>query len=227
MHAQDDVVLGRVRVRQVRQGQASQTSLAVIDSPAPAGHRGPDDLDRADVLSRFVAFCVLRMGRSVTTSADVFRGQPPQRQLGEVVRQLRLHHLVSGDLDVQEIGRRVEIFASNLAAARVYRPAAYPGRVTLLRATDRPGRDAAARPVGGPLSDDAGWTDDDGVYGWSRLAAGGVAAADVPGTHHTLLTRPNVLALAAELRATWRRNRAADLAVADSRGPGKQREEEG
>jgi hypothetical protein len=31
MHAHDDVVLGGVRVRQVRQGQPSQTSVAVAD----------------------------------------------------------------------------------------------------------------------------------------------------------------------------------------------------
>jgi len=37
MHAHDDVVLGGVRVRQVREGQPSQTSVAVTDDDGSHG----------------------------------------------------------------------------------------------------------------------------------------------------------------------------------------------
>ena len=71
-----------------------------------------------------------------------------------------------------------------LYAAKCYRPPVYPGRVTLLRArTSSPATAGSA------------------MWGWDRVAAGGVELHEVPGEHHELLKEPRVAGLAATLQA--------------------------
>ena len=73
---------------------------------------------------------------------------------------------------------------SFLAAARHYRPGIYPERMVLLRAAD-------IAPELRDVGDDLGWRD--------RLS-GAIVTVPIPGNHHTLLARPNLLGLAAVLR---------------------------
>jgi thioesterase domain-containing protein len=75
-------------------------------------------------------------------------------------------------------------------AGRRYRPAAYPGRVTLFR---------AASPSPG----------DDPFWGWGRVAAGGVELHEVAGEHLTLMHDPHVAELASRLRHCLDRARAS------------------
>lgn len=67
-------------------------------------------------------------------------------------------------------------------AFREYQPRPYSGRVTLFR--------AAIRSAG---------EGDDPLFGWGRLAAGGVDVRDVPGSHVTMLNEPHVDQLAEQL----------------------------
>jgi thioesterase domain-containing protein len=71
-----------------------------------------------------------------------------------------------------------------LRAADSFRPCVYPGRLTLLRATEV---ESALLDVGPYM-------------GWARLAAGGVETFDVPGNHHTIMDEPNVTVLASMLK---------------------------
>ena len=73
---------------------------------------------------------------------------------------------------------------SFLAAARRYRPGVYPGRTVLLRAAD-------IAPELQDVGDDLGWRDH---------LPGAIVTVPIPGNHHTLLARPNLLGLAAVLR---------------------------
>jgi len=77
--------------------------------------------------------------------------------------------------------RRVE--AAHRNAGRHYEPSAYPGRVVLFRPA-RP----SARHHGDPL------------WGWDRLALGGVEICEIPATRPTIVDEPDVHILAAELR---------------------------
>ena len=77
---------------------------------------------------------------------------------------------------------RTVVDANKFAAAN-YLPRPYPGRITLLRCTERDIRDR-----------------DDYFLGWGRLAAGGIDVFDVPGHHLTITKEPNIRVLADRLR---------------------------
>ena len=72
----------------------------------------------------------------------------------------------------------------NRIAGSMYRPAVYPGRLTIFRSVSR-------TPLDG----------DDGLLGWGGLAAGGIEVHDVTGTHMDMLSEPNVRMLSEKLRA--------------------------
>jgi amino acid adenylation domain-containing protein len=76
-------------------------------------------------------------------------------------------------------------------AVQRYKPRAYPGAVTLFRATDRRVTGTYSRTLG-----------------WGKLARGGVRVVDVPGSHATVLRPGSEPPMAAKLRAcldevTW------------------------
>jgi aspartate racemase len=73
--------------------------------------------------------------------------------------------------------------SAELAETR-YVPQVYPGRLTLFRAAEQ------------PLTYDQAPEE-----GWKEIAAGGVDIRQVPGTHYTMLSEPNVAVLAQELKA--------------------------
>jgi thioesterase domain-containing protein len=76
------------------------------------------------------------------------------------------------------------VWAATERAVRQYRPAPYPGQITLFRATDR--------SVTGTYSH---------TLGWARLARGGTRVIDVPGSHSTVLRPGSEPPMAARLRA--------------------------
>jgi amino acid adenylation domain-containing protein len=75
--------------------------------------------------------------------------------------------------------RLLDLFHNNIRATAAFRPAFYPGAVTLLRASS---------PASSPT--------EDLTLGWNRLATGGVQVHFVPGDHFTMLREPNVQTLA-------------------------------
>lgn len=81
-----------------------------------------------------------------------------------------------------------EIFTINLQALYEYRPEAYDGPTTLLRA----GKAGPGKPPR------------DKSNGWDRVARGGVQVRLVPGTHYTMLREPQVDRLARELERALR-----------------------
>ena len=76
------------------------------------------------------------------------------------------------------------VWAATERAVRQYRPAPYPGQITLFRATDRSVTGTYSRTLG-----------------WARLARGGTRVIDVPGSHSTVLRPGSEPPMAARLRA--------------------------
>ena len=72
----------------------------------------------------------------------------------------------------------------NRFAMSLYKPAVYPGRLTIFRSLSR-----------------EAWFENDELLGWGGLAAGGIEVQDVTGRHLDMLKEPNVRILAAKLRA--------------------------
>ncbi|HEY9810090.1 MAG TPA: amino acid adenylation domain-containing protein [Halomicronema sp.] len=87
------------------------------------------------------------------------------------------------DAVVDEVPEYLQLIESlNHQAARQYKPQVYPGKITLLRAIERPTTKYY-----------------DPLLGWDKLAAGGVDIAEVPGHHKTMILEPRVRFLAKKL----------------------------
>jgi amino acid adenylation domain-containing protein len=88
------------------------------------------------------------------------------------------------------------VWAATERAVRQYRPAPYPGQITLFRATDRSVTGTYGRTLG-----------------WARLARGGTRVIDVPGSHSTVLRPGSEPPMAARLRACLEEMTAKELAM--------------
>ncbi|MDZ7959045.1 MAG: amino acid adenylation domain-containing protein [Aulosira sp. DedQUE10] len=82
--------------------------------------------------------------------------------------------------------KQVKIKDFNKQAAKVYIPKAYPGRVTVFRAEERPVNN------GGEV---------DPNMGWSKLALGGLDIQHVPGNHFSIFNEPYVKSLSEKMKA--------------------------
>jgi thioesterase domain-containing protein len=97
------------------------------------------------------------------------------------VRQPHPAYEIPAGADPAQLERLYAVFTSHDRALAAYRERPYAGPLTLIRAHEQPD----------------GRGDD---LGWNEFAVGGLRIRGVPGNHYTMLQRPNVDALAAELR---------------------------
>ncbi|RJO78473.1 non-ribosomal peptide synthetase [Nocardia panacis] len=94
----------------------------------------------------------------------------------------------------RELVRRLfEVFAGGWRAVNGYRPRAYDGDITLLRAAE------PLPQVLRPVHNTAGTLHRDPTNGWDAYAAGHLEVIEVPGDHLTLIQSPQVAAVAAQL----------------------------
>ena len=103
-----------------------------------------------------------------------------------MLAEVRRRGLQPPDVREEDLRSLFAMFRANALAFRRYVPRPYAGRVTLFRA----GEWAAAAAA-------------DPSLGWSRVAAGGLAAIEaieVPGSHYTLLQGERAAFLAGRLR---------------------------
>jgi len=148
--------------------------LALLDSYRPGAAPGAS-LDQ-------------RWARAIRSDsfADLWRRASARlrRDLRETSLLLRIGvHRVLGKPMPFEV-RDFWLTQSFLKSARRYPPGVYPGKLTVLRATQV---DPELLGVGPEL-------------GWSEFAKGGIQAFDVPGDHHSLLQEPHIGVLAATLK---------------------------
>jgi amino acid adenylation domain-containing protein len=87
------------------------------------------------------------------------------------------------ELDVIQAQRLLHVFRGHILAANDYQPQAYRGKVDLFLAED------------GIASDSL-----ESIAAWEKLALKGVNVHWIPGDHHTMVTKPNVLFLAEKLQ---------------------------
>lgn len=84
---------------------------------------------------------------------------------------------------------------ANMQATREYRPQVYPGRVTLMRASEP----ASFTKPYLPTSED--WHNRKPNHSLDELTSGGLSIHDVPGDHYSIFQEPNVQTLAQKLKA--------------------------
>ena len=106
---------------------------------------------------------------------------------------VKLHHLLH-KLRVLPASGVPDLKTVNRFAASTYRPTIYQGRLTIFRSVSRNLLEGA-----------------DELFGWERLAAGGIEVQDVTGNHLDMLREPNVRMLAEKLRACLDRTQGVAL----------------
>ncbi len=89
------------------------------------------------------------------------------------------------ELDVEQAQRLLQVFKGHVMASNDYNPQPYPGKVDLFLAE------------GGIAAESL-----ESIAGWQQLATHGVNVHWIPGDHHTMVTKPNVLILAEKLQAS-------------------------
>jgi thioesterase domain-containing protein len=159
--------------QQLRSSGAHVALLAILEADARTrqGRRNLFDLMRLQI--------------------DLIRSLPARqrwpylgRALLMLADRLRRTASVSRSTNIRDVETKNAVWAAIERAVREYRPRAYPGAVTLFRATDRTVTGTYSRTLG-----------------WKPLARGGVRVIDVPGTHSTVLKPGSEPPMAAKLRA--------------------------
>jgi amino acid adenylation domain-containing protein len=181
--------------QQLRRAGHEVALLAVLDTPAPAPHRG-------NQLGRAFAFLASTVTRGLWGYAQDYgylaviaapRPASCVRPLLQTARRPLARRASIAEVVAREsrlaryrlptIREMARSFGGGLLAALRYRPEGYAGEITLIR-TGEPALDG----------------EDGGSFGWDELAPGGVRLYRVPGNHMTLLRYPHLPAVAAALR---------------------------
>ncbi len=128
--------------------------------------------DSAEFLSRMF------MGR-LNIPVEKLREMDYDEQLKFVLKKAKKAKIFPRFLKLERFKIYVKILKIQQDAWRIYKPRPFPGKVTLIRSSER------VDPPGTPRD-----------LGWSRLAKGGVEIYEVTGDHNTILHKPNVQELA-------------------------------
>jgi len=171
---------------------------------------------------RFARDLVALAGGDAAAAGDLRRRLRPGQSLAEMLAEAQAMGLLPGEIGTPEAERLYALFRTSLQALDRYRPAPYPGRVTLLlaRRRHRPafgfgatdpaigaggdaanaanGADAADGANGGNAADDAAASDP--AAAWGALARGGAEIEMLPGDHYSIVRPPAVATLAGALR---------------------------
>ncbi|HSF41540.1 MAG TPA: amino acid adenylation domain-containing protein, partial [Thermoanaerobaculia bacterium] len=158
--------------------------VALIDTPPPAAEPGPSPaLDEAELVASFARDLAHLLGREAGISPEDLRPLPAREKLDHVVRLAHATGLLPLDLGLPQIKPLYEVFAANLQASRSYTPGPYSGSLTLW----------FSEQTLSTFSQEL-------LFGWNRLALGGIETSTLPGDHYSLLRQPQVKLLADQIK---------------------------
>lgn len=110
---------------------------------------------------------------------------PPEQRYDYYLETAKSVDRIPPYIRVDEFRRFMNTYATNIKAARAYRPGPYPGKITLfITGSEEDGSRTA---------------------GWSDLALGGIEIYHQPGRHHDFIYDPHVRVLAENLRQCMRK----------------------
>lgn len=164
--------------RCLRARGATISLLALMDTNVPMRGAGMQT-DCAELLMKMVK----TFTDAELFTADGLRRYEPDAQLAYVWETLKERGLIPGGFGFEWFQGYFNVYRANRRAVADYEPQPYPGRITLLRATEQLAHNA-----------------DDPALGWGELTAS-TEIYEVPGNHYTITTEPNVKALAERLKA--------------------------
>jgi amino acid adenylation domain-containing protein len=156
--------------------------LALIDSYVPITINKPEEIDEAMLLASLAKYLGGLFGQKLSVSVDKLQLLEPEEQLNYILEQAKMLDILSPDVGLQQMGHLFKVFKANLKALYHYTPQPYPNRITLLCASEQVAQ-----------------VTQDGMLGWSKLAAGGVETHNIPGDHYAIVREPHAQLLAERL----------------------------
>lgn len=181
--------------RQLQRAGEDVSCLALIDSHV-AHLSGPSAPSEEMLLGRFAEDLLGRESAALRDLASAARPDAAAALFDALHARATAAGLLPHGTDVTELRALFDLFRANLRAESRYRPAPAPLRVLLIQAEKSVGRGTGV------------------TFGWDRLALAGVDCRVLPGDHHSLMRKPDVGAVAAELAAHMAAGAAAPAAFA-------------
>jgi thioesterase domain-containing protein len=170
-------------------------TLALIDPSPLSRRRGEPGAGKAAgageaLLRRQFAQDLLALagpGGNGAAAADLLQGLDLGLPLPQLAAAAQAAGLLPPELSPDETARLFGAFRATRSALDRYRPAGYPGRLTLLLAAHR--RAASANGHGRA----------DPATAWAAMAGGGAEIEALPGDHYSIVRPPAVEVLASRL----------------------------
>ncbi|MGX1887245.1 amino acid adenylation domain-containing protein [Streptomyces sp. NPDC055287] len=159
--------------------------VVVIDSPAP---EEPREVDDAQLLLWFLEDLGIGFTPGLV-AVEAVRATRDLTDAGRLARALELGRaagMPASDADPADLATALAVFRGVVRGCNSYRAAPVGAALTVLRAEEG----VVSEFDGHPRASAADW-------GWGAYTRGGVRAASVPGTHYTLLTDQDALAVVA------------------------------
>jgi len=156
--------------------QGEEIGLLLMLDQGP-GTPGTSPADDAEYLLEF-------FGKRLPLDLEELRGMEPDERMRYVMAEARRIEWLAPDITLEQFRHFVNILKTHEQAWRSYRPASYPGQITLFRTANQPAEVSQERDLG-----------------WARLAQAGVTVYDVAGDHNSMLHTPYVEQLSAQLTA--------------------------
>jgi amino acid adenylation domain-containing protein len=178
--------------------QGHEVALVVmIDMSAPTSKDKQARIERLDWdnarwLIELIKTVEVSLSTNIDISDEVLRSLSENEQLKYVLQRLKMVNMLPPHAEITQLKNMVQALKANSLSLINYVPQQiYPGRITLLRASETPPERLASRFS--EISQDSTW-------GWSEFSCEPVDMHFVPGNHITMMAEPHVQVLAEKLK---------------------------
>lgn len=166
--------------------------LLLIDSPAPNYTQRLPEMNQTAFLLSLFRELERFFGESVAFTEEEISGLSPDEQLPYLLEQMIRAGLIPPGSELADIDRLLEVYQTNLYTLQRYNPAGkFSGQAVLFHST-LPNEDDVLKQM---------VEEQDATAGWRHYLSRPVDMHAIPGDHVTMITEPNVRALAERIRS--------------------------
>ncbi|WP_191761493.1 non-ribosomal peptide synthetase [Komarekiella delphini-convector] len=173
--------------------------LMIIDTTAPTSNERQTrldclDWDHAKWLIDLIKTVEVALVTNMNISYDTLRSLPVEEQLKYVLQHLKMVNMLPPNAETTQLKNIIQTYKANSLCLIDYVPKhIYPGRITLLRASEPLGENYARKLPSEMLQDSA--------LSWNKFSCKPVNVDFLPGNHVTMMAEPHVQVLAERLKA--------------------------
>ncbi|MEH2355880.1 amino acid adenylation domain-containing protein [Nostoc sp.] len=150
------------------------------------------DWDHARWLIELIKAVEVSLSTNIDISYNILQSLPEKEQLKHVLQHLKMVNMLPPNAEITQMKNMVQALKANSLSLINYVPEQiYPGRITLLRASETPPERLVSKFS--EISQDSTW-------GWSEYSCEPVDIHFVPGNHITMMAEPHVQILAERLK---------------------------